>query len=319
MTNNMKKEGDFVHKYIIKRLLMLIPVLIGVVFIMFTLSFLTPGDPARIILGEIAPPEAVAELRLQMGLDEPFIIQFFSYLWNAVQLDFGQSYQTDRDVFTELFARFPNTIQLAAMSALLALVVGIPLGIISATRQYTIFDAGANFTGLLATSIPNFWLGMMLIIFFSVTLRILPPSGFTTPLHWILPTITIGMSSAGTIMRFTRSSMLEVIRQDYIRTAKAKGQRPGKIIFRHALKNALIPVTTVAGLQFGFLLGGAALTETIFAIPGVGLYVIQSINMRDWPVVIGGVLLTSVSFTVVNLGVDILYAFIDPRIRAQYR
>lgn len=315
----MKKEGDFVHKYIIKRLLMLIPVLIGVVFIMFTLSFLTPGDPARIILGEIAPPEAVAELRLQMGLDEPFIIQFFSYLWNAVQLDFGQSYQTDRDVFTELFARFPNTIQLAAMSALLALVVGIPLGIISATRQYTIFDAGANFTGLLATSIPNFWLGMMLIIFFSVTLRILPPSGFTTPLHWILPTITIGMSSAGTIMRFTRSSMLEVIRQDYIRTAKAKGQRPGKIIFRHALKNALIPVTTVAGLQFGFLLGGAALTETIFAIPGVGLYVIQSINMRDWPVVIGGVLLTSVSFTVVNLGVDILYAFIDPRIRAQYR
>ena len=307
------------HIYILKRLLMLIPVLIGVVFIMFTLSFLTPGDPARIILGEAAPPEAVAELRLQMGLDNPFILQFFSYLWNAVQLDFGQSYQTGRDVFTELFARFPNTIQLAAMSALLALIAGIPLGIISATRQYTVFDAGASFTGLLATSIPNFWLGMMLIIFFSVTLRLLPPSGFTTPLHWILPTITIGMSSAGTIMRFTRSSMLEVIRQDYIRTAKAKGQRPGKIIFRHALKNALIPVTTVAGLQFGFLLGGAALTETIFAIPGVGLYVISSIGMRDWPVVIGGVLLTAISFTVVNLFVDILYAFIDPRIRAQYR
>jgi len=313
------KEGETVHIFILKRLLMLIPVLIGVVFIMFTLSYFTPGDPARIILGEAAPADAVAELRLRMGLDDPFIVQFFSYLWNAVQLDFGESYQTQRDVFTELFARFPNTMQLAAMSAALALIVGIPLGIISATRQYTIFDAGANFTGLLAASIPNFWLGMMLIIFFALTLRVLPPSGFTTPLHWILPTVTVGMSSAGTIMRFTRSSMLEVIRQDYIRTAKAKGQRPGKIIFRHALKNALIPVVTVAGLIFGFLLGGAAITETIFAIPGVGLYVIQSISMRDWPVVIGGVLLIAVSFTVVNLLVDILYAFIDPRIRAQYK
>jgi peptide/nickel transport system permease protein len=313
------KEGDVVHRFIFKRLLMLIPVLIGVIFIMFTLSYFTPGDPARIILGEIAAPEDVAQLRLEMGLDNPFIVQFFTYLWNAVQFDFGQSYQTGRDVFVELFARFPNTIQLAAMSALLAIIAGIPLGILSATRQYTVFDAGANFTGLLAASIPNFWLGMMLIIFFSVTLRVLPPSGFMTPLHWILPTITIGMSSAGTIMRFTRSSMLEVIRQDYIRTARSKGQKPGKIIFRHALKNALIPVTTVAGLQFGFLLGGAAITETIFAIPGVGLYVIQSIAMRDWPVVIGGVLLSALAFTFVNLLVDILYAFIDPRIRAQYK
>lgn len=298
---------------------MLIPVLVGVIFIMFTLSFITPGDPARIILGEAAPPEAVAELRLQMRLDEPFLVQFFNYLFNIVQLDFGESYQTNRDVFTELWARFPNTIQLAAMSALLALIAGIPLGIISATRQYTIFDAGANFTGLLAASIPNFWLGMMLIIFFSVTLRILPPSGFDTVRHWILPTITIGMSSAGTIMRFTRSSMLEVIRQDYIRTAKAKGQRPGKIIFRHALKNALIPVITVTGLQFGFLLSGAAITETIFAIPGLGAYVISSINMRDWPVVIGGVLLSAIAFSIVNLFVDVLYAFVDPRIRAQYK
>ena len=307
------------HIYILKRLLMLIPVLVGVIFIMFTLSFITPGDPARIILGEAAPPEAVAELRLQMRLDEPFLVQFFNYLFNIVQLDFGESYQTNRDVFTELWARFPNTIQLAAMSALLALIAGIPLGIISATRQYTIFDAGANFTGLLAASIPNFWLGMMLIIFFSVTLRILPPSGFDTVRHWILPTITIGMSSAGTIMRFTRSSMLEVIRQDYIRTAKAKGQRPGKIIFRHALKNALIPVITVTGLQFGFLLSGAAITETIFAIPGLGAYVISSINMRDWPVVIGGVLLSAIAFSIVNLFVDVLYAFVDPRIRAQYK
>jgi len=314
-----QKEGDFVHIYILKRLLMLIPVLVGVIFIMFTLSFITPGDPARIILGEAAPPEAVAELRLQMRLDEPFLVQFFNYLFNIVQLDFGESYQTNRDVFTELWARFPNTIQLAAMSALLALIAGIPLGIISATRQYTIFDAGANFTGLLAASIPNFWLGMMLIIFFSVTLRILPPSGFDTVRHWILPTITIGMSSAGTIMRFTRSSMLEVIRQDYIRTAKAKGQRPGKIIFRHALKNALIPVITVTGLQFGFLLSGAAITETIFAIPGLGAYVISSINMRDWPVVIGGVLLSAIAFSIVNLFVDVLYAFVDPRIRAQYK
>ena len=307
------------HFFILKRLAMMIPVLIGVTFIMFTLMQVTPGDPAMAILGEAAPPEALAALRLEMGLDNPFLVQFGSYLWNIVRLDFGTSWLTNRPVFTEIFARFPNTMQLAGMGVLLALVLGIPLGILSAVKQYSIFDTGATFVGLLGVSIPNFWLGMMMIMFFTVSLGWLPPTGFQDPIQWIMPTIAIGTGSAAIIMRMTRSSMLECIRQDYVRTARAKGQIERRVIFRHALKNAMIPVTTTAGLSFGFLLGGAVLTETIFAIPGLGAYMVSAFFNRDWPVAIGGVLLIAISFSFVNLLVDVLYAFIDPRIRSQYR
>lgn len=306
-------------KFIIKRLLMLIPVLVGVIFIMFLLSYITPGCPAQMRLGEAAPPEDILQLRTEMGLEDPFLVQFFRYLFNVVQLNFGESYLTRRPVFTEIFARFPNTIRLAGMGIMLGLLLGIPLGILSATKQYSIFDVGATVAGLLGVSIPNFWLGLMMIMLFSVTLRWLPPTGFADPIQWIMPTVAIGTGSAALIMRMTRSSMLEAIRQDYIRTARAKGQKEWIVIFNHALRNALIPVTTSAGLSFGFLLGGAVLTETIFAIPGVGAFMVQGINQRDWPIVIGGVLLIAVSFTVVNLMVDILYAFIDPRIRSQYK
>jgi len=308
-----------VHFFILKRLAMMIPVLIGVTFIMFTLMQVTPGDPAMAILGEAAPPEALAALRLEMGLDNPFLVQFGNYLWNIIRLDFGTSWLTNRPVFTEIFARFPNTMQLAGMGVLLALVLGIPLGILSAVKQYSIFDTGATFVGLLGVSIPNFWLGMMMIMFFTVSLGWLPPTGFQDPIQWIMPTIAIGTGSAAIIMRMTRSSMLECIRQDYVRTARAKGQIERRVIFRHALKNAMIPVTTTAGLSFGFLLGGAVLTETIFAIPGLGAYMVSAFFNRDWPVAIGGVLLIAISFSFVNLLVDVLYAFIDPRIRSQYR
>ncbi|MDR2183816.1 MAG: ABC transporter permease [Clostridiales bacterium] len=307
------------HIFILKRLLMMIPVLLGVVFIMFVISQLTPGDPVLAILGEVATPEAVAALREQMGLDQPWLMQFFNYVVGVVQLDFGTSWQSGRPVFTEIFARFPNTMQLAGMGVAFALLMGIPLGIVSAVKQYSIFDTGATFVGLIGVSIPNFWLGMMMIMFFTVTLGWLPPTGFTEPIQWIMPTIAIGTNSAAIIMRMTRSSMLECIRQDYVRTARAKGQIERKVIFRHALKNALIPVTTTAGLSFGFLLGGAVLTETIFAIPGLGAFMVSAFFNRDWPVAIGGVLLIAVSFSFVNLFVDILYAFIDPRIRSQYR
>ena len=305
--------------FIVKRILMLIPVLLGVMFVVFVLAYLTPGDPARTILGEVAAPEAIEQLREEMGLNDPFLVQYFNFVINAVQGDFGVSYTTRRPVFTEVFARFPNTLQLAAMGVVLAVVIGIPLGIVSAVKQYTPFDFGATFFGLLGVSIPNFWLGMMMIIFFSVTLRILPPTGFTEPLMWIMPTIAIGTGSCAIIMRMTRSSMLECIRQDYVRTARAKGQKESVVIFRHALRNALIPVVTVAGLQFGFLLGGAILTETIFAIPGLGSMLVSSIMNRDFATVRGGVLLIAITFTLVNLMVDILYAFIDPRIRSQYK
>jgi len=297
---------------------MLIPVLLGVMFVVFALGHLAPGDPARTILGEVAPPEAIHELREQMGLNDPFLVQYFNFVVKAAQLDFGTSYRTSRPVFTEIFARFPNTMQLAAMGIVLALVIGIPLGILSAIKQYSIFDFGATFFGLFWVSIPNFWLGMMMIILFTVTLQWLPATGFSEPSMWIMPTIAIGTNSLAIIMRMTRSSMLECIRQDYIRTARAKGQKERVVIFKHALRNALIPVTTTAGMSFGFLLGGAVLTETIFAIPGLGAFLVSAIINRDFAIVRGGVVLIALSFTVVNLAVDILYSFIDPRIRSQY-
>ena len=306
-------------KYILKRLLMLIPVLLGVMLLIFTLAHFMPGCPARAQLGMDATPEAIQQLRIEMGLEDPFLLQYGRFVINAVQLDFGESWLTGRDVFVEIFARFPTTMQLATMGLALALAMGIPLGILSATKQYSIFDFGATFIGLLGVSIPNFWLGLMMIMLFTVTLGWLPATGFDVPLQWIMPTIAIGTGSAATIMRMTRSSMLESIRQDYIRTARAKGQKERVVIFRHALKNALIPVATTAGLSFGFLLGGAVLTETIFAIPGLGSFMVSALVNRDFPIVRGGVVLIATSFTVVNLLVDILYAILDPRIRSQYR
>ena len=297
----------------------MVPVMLGVMLIIFTLTYFTPGDPALAILGEAATPEMIAKQREMMGLDQPFLVQYARFAGNAFKLDFGTSFQTGRPIFSEIAARFPNTMQLAIMSVILGLFIGIPLGIISAIKQYTVFDLGANFVGLLSASLPNFWLGMMLIIFFSVTLGVLPATGFDTPQQWIMPTLAIGTGSAAMIMRMTRSSMLENIRQDYIRTARAKGQVERIVIFKHALRNALIPVTTAAGLQFGFLLGGAVLTETIFSIPGLGFFMVQAIQQQDNPVIHGGVMLIALTFSFVNLGVDILYAFIDPRIRAQYR
>jgi peptide/nickel transport system permease protein len=235
-----------------------------------------------------------------------------------VRLDFGKSWHTQRDVFKEIFVRFPTTMQLAGLSVALMLILGIPLGILSATKPYTMADVIANFTGLIAVSIPNFWQGMLFIILFSVSLKWLPSTGWATPLHWVLPVATLGTTGMAMIMRMTRSSMLEVIRQDYIRTARAKGQKESKVIFRHALKNALLPITTVAGLQFGFLISGAVLVETIFTINGMGFLIFNAITLRDMPIVLGGVLLFSLVFGIVNLLTDLLYAFIDPRIRSQY-
>ena len=298
---------------------MLIPVMLGVSFIVFTIMYFTPGDPAKIILGERAPAAEVAALRTQMGLDAPFLVQFFNFIKNAVQGDFGRSLVTKRPVAEELFARFPATIQLAGSAVLIAVAIGIPVGIISAIKQYSVFDGVAMTLALVGVSMPNFWQGLMMIILFSVYLRWLPSSGYGTFRHLIMPAITLGTSSAALITRMTRSSMLEVVRQDYIRTARAKGLDESVVINRHALKNALIPVVTVIGLQFGYLLGGAVLTETVFSWPGVGRMMVDAIRQKDFPVVQAGVLLLALSFSLVNLLVDILYAYIDPRIKAQYK
>ena len=308
------------HKYILKRFLMLIPVLLGVVFIMFCLQEVTPGDPAIIILGEAAHPDDVAQLRYELGLDNPFLVRFGTYVFNMVQGDFGLGWSRRRlPVFEEIITRFPNTLRLASIGVGFALLMGIPLGILSATKQYTIFDTGATFLALIGVSIPNFWLGLLLMMLFTMTLGWFPASGFDTWQQHVMPVIAIGTGAAALVMRMTRSSMLEALRQDYIRTARAKGQVERLVIFRHALRNALIPVTTTAGLSFGFLLGGAVLAETVFAINGVGRFMVDAIMTRDWPIAIGGVTLIAVSFSLVNLFVDILYAFLDPRIRSQYR
>lgn len=308
------------HKYIFKRLIMLIPVLLGVTFIVFTLMYLTPGCPARIMLGESAPKEDVERLREELGLEDPFLFQYGRYVKDAViNQDLGRSYSSNRPVFDEILTRFPATFKLAATGVLVAIAVGIPTGIISATKQYSLFDSISMVAALIGVSMPNFWQGLMMILLFSVNLEWFPSSGYSSFSHMILPAITIGTSSAAIITRMTRSSMLEVIRQDYIRTARAKGQNETVITLSHALKNALIPVVTVIGLQFGYLLGGAVLTESIFSIPGVGRLMVDSIKSRDFPVVQGGVLFIAITFTIVNLLVDILYAFLDPRIKSQYQ
>jgi peptide/nickel transport system permease protein len=306
-------------RYILRRVLLLIPVMLGVSFIVFTIMFFTPGDPARIMLGERAPAAEVAALRTQMGLDDPFIVRFFSFVGNALQGDFGRSLLTRRPVAEELFARFPNTLQLATAAVVIAVAIGIPVGIISAIKQYSAFDGIAMTVALAGVSMPNFWQGLMMIILFSVYLGWLPSSGIGTFNHLIMPALTLGTSSTALITRMTRSSMLEVIRQDYIRTARSKGLDERVVITRHALKNALIPVITVVGLQFGFLLGGAVLTETVFAWPGVGRLMVDAIRQKDFPMVQAGVLILALAFSLVNLMVDILYAFIDPRIKAQYK
>ena len=296
----------------------MIPVLFGVMLIIFTLTYFTDGDPARALLGPQAPEENVILLRTELGLDDPFIVQFARYLAGVVRLDLGISFASRRPVFQEIIERFPTTMHLTGMSIAIAILIGVPLGILSATRQYSIFDGMATFVGLMGISIPNFWLSMMFILFFSVRMDWLPPSGFDTWRHWILPSLAIGISSAAIIMRMTRSSMLEVIRQDYIRTAKAKGQKGSVIIFKHALRNALIPVITIIGLEIGVLLGGAILTENIFSIAGIGRFMVEAISRRDFPVIQGGVLLIAIAFSFINLIVDIIYALVDPRIRSQY-
>lgn len=307
------------HKYVLKRLLLLIPVMIGVTFIVFGIMHLTPGSPAKIKLGEMAKPEQIEALEKEMGLDKPFIVQYVNYMKKAVTGDFGRSYLSNREVFTEVLQRFPATLKLAIASMVIAVVIGIPVGIISATKQYSVLDSVTMVLALIGVSMPVFWLGLMLILVFSVKLGVLPSSGASTLQHLILPAITLGLSSTAIITRMTRSSMLEVIRQDYIRTARAKGVPERAVINKHALRNALIPVVTVIGLQFGSLLGGAVLTETVFSWPGVGKLMIDSIKKQDRPVVLACIIFISITFSVVNLGVDILYAFIDPRIKSQYQ
>lgn len=307
------------HKYVIKRLLMLIPVIIGVSFLVFFIMSLAPGDTARMMLGEDAPIEAVEALREELGLNDPLLVRYANYMLDLLHGDLGTSYKSNRPVFGEIAARFPATLELAFWGMIFAVVLSIPIGILSATRQYSAIDSVSMVFALLGVATPNFWLGLMLIIGFSLHLGWFPSGGAEGWRSLVLPVITLGTGCMANITRTTRSSMLEVIRQDYIRTAKAKGVSRKKVINKHALKNALIPVVTVIGLQFGALLGGAVLTEAVFAWPGLGTFLVNSIKAKDTPSVLGCVIIFSICFSIVNLCVDLIYAFIDPRIKSKYK
>lgn len=311
--------------YVIRRLLGLIPVLLGITLVVFFLMQLIPGDVAQAMLGLTARPEDVDRLREALGLNQPIYVQYVKWLGRVLQGDFGISLQQRTEVLPFVLERFKNTLILTVAATIISLLIGLPTGIISATRQYSIFDRVSMLIALFGNSMPAFWLGLMAILIFSLRLGWFPTGGMYPVVgdqtfgallrHLVLPAVTLGAASAAITARITRSSMLEVIRQDYVRTARAKGLNERVVLTRHTLKNALLPILTVVSFQFGFLLGGAVLTETVFNWPGIGLALYNAISFRDYPIVQGGVLVVAVAFVIVNLITDLLYSLIDPRIR----
>ena len=307
-------------KYILKRLLILIPTLLGVSFIVFLLLYLSPGDAALAVAGPDATKEAVDAIRESLGLNRPFIVQYGSYLKNLIfHFDLGTSYKSGKSVSEALLRVFPTNMKLAGGSLVIAIVFGITFGIIAALKKNTIVDSIITTVGMIGLAMPIFWSGLLLIIIFSTKLRVFPASGFSSIKHMILPWIALGFQSSAVIMRMTRSAMLDVLDKDYIRTSKAKGLKKSKIIFVHALKNAMIPVITTIGLQAGGLLGGSILTETIFSIPGIGRLMVESIKTRDYPTILGAIMLIAIVYSLISIVVDILYGFINPRIKSEYK
>ncbi|MDD5218945.1 MAG: ABC transporter permease [Candidatus Bipolaricaulis sp.] len=311
--------------YIVRRLLTGVLVLFGVVTIVFFSLQLAPGDPISMLIpaesGSGTSAEVVAALRAKYGLDKPVFIQYLVYLKNLVRLDLGQSISTDRPVAEALLSRYPATLELTICGLLVAVLIALPVGIVSAVRQNSVLDNISRVLALATTSIPSFWLGLLLMLLFSLQLRWLPASGRLGSVwswdglkHIIMPAVTLGAMATGILMRLVRSAMLEVLRADYLNTARAKGLRERTVIYRHALRNALIPVITVLGLQVGTLLGGTVVIETVFAWPGIGRYVIWGIMGKDFPVVQGGVLALTLGFVIVNILVDIAYCAVDPRV-----
>ena len=298
----------------------MIPVLLGVAFLVFAILSLTPGDPGTIILGITAKPEDIASLNEQFGYNKPLLIRFFSYIKDIVlHFNLGVSYQTREPVINDIMAKFPNTLKLTIFSMSLSAIIGISFGIISAVKQYSALDHICVVTALVFACIPGFWLGLMLMMLFSLKLGWLPSYGAESLKNFILPTLTVSMTSAAGLLRLTRSAMLETIRQEYIRTAKAKGASKKRIIIKHALRNALMPVVTTLGTSFGASLGGAIIAETVFAMPGMGTLITTAIRQKDIPMVMGSTLFLAVLFSLIILLVDILYAVIDPRIMDKYK
>lgn len=310
-------------RYIFNRLIQMIPVVLGVLVAVFIMLKLTPGDPATALLGVQATPEEVARVRHAMGLDRPWHVQFGIWFFNAMQGDLGVSYISKKPVTELLWTRLPVTLELTIFSMILATLIGVPAGVISAARRYTTLDYAITAFAFFGISMPSFWFAILLILLFSLYLGWLPASGY---MPWergvvphfkslIMPGLSLGLFLVGALVRFSRASMIETLVQDYIRTARAKGLARSAVLLRHALKNALIPTVTVLGIQFGALLGGAVIIETIFAFPGIGTMLLTAVNQRDYPVVQGVTLVVALIFTLTNLLVDILYTWLNPRIR----
>ena len=305
-------------RFIFYRLVSMSLVLLVTVVIIFTLMYFVPGDPAISLLGENATHEAVRDIHEKLGLDDPFFVRLGRYVWDFMHGDLGISYRSKNPVFGELMARYPTTLKLAFGSTILGILIGVSAGIVSAVRQYSFLDRLFTTISLFGASAPSFWIAMVLVLIFSLWLGLLPATGSYGIRYWILPIFTLGLQCSASIMRMTRSSMLEVIRQDFIRTARAKGQTEMKIIVNHALRNALIPILTITGIRMCGFLGGSVLVETVFALPGVGKYILDSVSFQDYPVVQGGVMWICLNCVVITFVVDMLYGLVDPRIRSMY-
>ena len=305
-------------KYIGKRLLMLIPTMLGIALVVLIIIDLTPGDPARVLLGTNATEEQVEELREELGLNKPFLVRYWEFVKNVCQGNFGSSIMTQRPVFGEMLMRFRYTLVLVIFGTIFSTLLGIPVGIYAANHTHTWKDSLAIFLSLICVSMPSFWFALLMIRFFGVKLQWLPISGIETWKGWILPCVAMALGLMALIARQMRSDMLEVLRQDYITTARSKGLSEKKVVYRHALKNAIIPVIMVIGGVFGSSLGGSLITEVIFSIPGLGQYIMTGLNNRDYPVIQSGILIISTLFAIIILIVDVVFALVDPRIRSQY-
>jgi len=304
-------------KYILRRCLMLVPVVLGVTLIIFVIMKLTPGDPILNVYG-IQPTgdqSYIAELRDKLGLDDPIYVQYSKFLWRLIQGDLGRSIASNKPVLSLISEALPNTLVLILSAVAIAALMGIPIGVISAVRQGTRIDHTIRIASIFAVSMPDFWLALVLMLVFSYHLGLTPIAGHGTIQHLILPSSTLGIGMSGVIVRLTRSNLLEIMRQDFITAAYARGLSRTKVIWRHALRNALIPIVTVLGLQLGFLIAGAFFVEWIFGWPGIGRLTVQAITQRDYPVVLGTLLVTSSAYVLINLIVDIIYAYIDPRVQ----
>lgn len=305
-------------RYIVKRLLIMIPILLGISFIVLIFIDIAPGDVARIIVGSDAEEWQYQQVRQELGLNDPLPVRYVRFIAGAVKGDFGKSFITKKDVRSDMMQRYPYTLLIATLSVILAVLIGIPIGIYAATHQYTWKDNMAILASLFCVSMPAFWFALLLVQIFAVKLGILPPSGIDSWKGWILPTVSLALGFSAAIARQMRSNMLEVIRQDYITTARAKGLSEYKVVYRHALKNALIPVIMIVGALFGLSLGGALIAETIYSIPGLGRYTLTALSSRDYPAIQGSVLFLSAMHCLIILLIDITFAFVDPRIRSQY-